>query len=115
VGLAFVNTLSALIPKLKAYSLNSLFWQSGYSCAISTLSINKNHFYGAVYRYHENLETPQLITYEKLNEWKQKYPNFKHIIDYKNLRIKNAFMKLNPHFNLHLNLPIEGLFIKEII
>jgi tRNA A37 threonylcarbamoyladenosine modification protein TsaB len=25
VGLAFVNTLSALIPKLKAYSLNSLF------------------------------------------------------------------------------------------
>jgi len=104
VSLAFLSTLQILNSKIKIYHINTLLLQAGKDDCISLLTIDnrESKYYLAVYQNKKCIVKTEIILREKLENLKQKFPNFSlkkdfHKIDFLTnfQELKNDFILLN--------------------
>ncbi|WP_342252520.1 hypothetical protein [Spiroplasma endosymbiont of Amphibalanus improvisus] len=98
VGLTFAKTLKILNNNIVILTMNSMKFQTFTENSISLINARGNKWYCGVYGQNCNTIYEKLIFNNELEDIKKDFPNYKIVVDYKNVDYYKNFYSLRSFF-----------------
>ena len=114
VGVVICKAWSIVFPKIKIYTINSLYLQAITLPAISIIGAKSNKYYLAIYDLKKTIIKPCLVDQKTKNNLVKKYKNFNYYFeDFGNGY--NSFLQKKNKFKLTNIDKLEPLYLKNPI
>ncbi len=114
VGVVICKSWSIIFPKIKIYTIDSLYLQAISLPAISIIDAKSNKYYLAVYDLKKTIIKPCLVDKIMKNQLIKKYKNFNYYFENFD-NIYDFFLQKKSEFKLTNVNKLEPLYLKEPI